>query len=304
MGGRGVDRRRTRLLGIVVHPNILAPLPDIPQHVVQAPGIRFLAGDGMGLIAAVLAVPGDGVEVFRVTRRLRPRAAGIFPLGFRRKRERKVDLFKPELFVDCLNKFRQSSQVTFSTGRSGDLNSLGFSPITASQSAWVQGVSNIQKPSAIVTSCCGPSSEYRPSSSGGEPIRNRPGGIQRRRWRTGPSGASGGALFFFLAARFVGGFAAFPSIVNSAQSPYLSRPMAEAHLGRVVVRSTTCSTSELTRNGVSAANDTPSIPGASRLIQPAPLVVSRSPGCSAPLRLAPPLAPLPVSLSDLPVPEP
>ena len=39
--------RRARLLSIVFHPNILAPLPDIPQHVVQAPGICLLPGHGV-----------------------------------------------------------------------------------------------------------------------------------------------------------------------------------------------------------------------------------------------------------------
>src|SRR5271166_4292930 len=64
---------------------------------------------------AVPAVPGDLVKDRRVVLALgfqragvgrgrRPRAAGVFPLGFRRKRERKVDLFKVKLFIDFLNK--------------------------------------------------------------------------------------------------------------------------------------------------------------------------------------------------------
>ncbi len=76
-----------RLLAIVLHPNILAPLPDIPQHVVQAPGIRFLAGDRVGLVSAVRGVPSDFIRVFPVARRFRPRAAGVFPLRLRRERQ-------------------------------------------------------------------------------------------------------------------------------------------------------------------------------------------------------------------------
>ncbi len=93
VGGRRFGRRRASFLGIVSHPNIRAPLPHIPQHVVQAPGIRFLAGDGVDLISAVLVVPRDGIEVFRVTRGLRPRATGILPLSLRGKRQ--LDTIKP-----------------------------------------------------------------------------------------------------------------------------------------------------------------------------------------------------------------
>ena len=74
-----------------------------------------------------------------------------------------------------------SSKLTPSTGRSGDLNSLGLSPITAVQRRWVHGVSASHKPSVRVTRCCGPSSSKRPTSVSGEPIMKRPGGIQRIR---------------------------------------------------------------------------------------------------------------------------
>src|SRR5208337_2542187 len=94
VGGRGIGRRRrASLLSIVSYPNILAPLPDIPQHVVQTPGICLLPGHGVGLISAVLVVPRDGIEVFRVTRGLRPRATGILPLSLRGKRQ--LDTIKP-----------------------------------------------------------------------------------------------------------------------------------------------------------------------------------------------------------------
>ncbi len=79
---------------------------------------------------AVPAVPGDCVKDRRVvlaldfqragvSRGCRPRAAGVFPLGFRRKRERKAQAFS---LIFSTN-FWQSSQLAFSTGRLGDWKS-------------------------------------------------------------------------------------------------------------------------------------------------------------------------------------
>jgi hypothetical protein len=48
--------------------------------------------------------------------------------------------------------------------------------------------SHSQNPLSRVTSCRRPSSAQRPASSSEDPIQNRPGGIQRRRWLTSVSG--------------------------------------------------------------------------------------------------------------------
>ena len=58
-------------------------------------------------------------------------------------------------------------QLTLATGRPGPLHRLGFLHIIAFHNSCVHGVSNIQYPSLISASCCGPSSWYRiPSSFG------------------------------------------------------------------------------------------------------------------------------------------
>ena len=138
-----------RIVSIPSRP-VQAPLPDVAQHVVQAPGIRQFLRDGMrsgplvivlfvrpaGRIVAVLqleidaavaAVPGDRVQAGSVVlaqdlqwpgvgRRFRTRTAGVFPLGFGRQGE--VQILEP-VSVDLSKNRWQSSQLTCSTGRSG-----------------------------------------------------------------------------------------------------------------------------------------------------------------------------------------
>ena len=73
---------------------VAAPLPDIAVHVMQAPRVRQLLADRVGLLAAVaaglapIAVPADTVEVGRglavPERADRARPAGVLPLGLGR----------------------------------------------------------------------------------------------------------------------------------------------------------------------------------------------------------------------------
>ena len=71
----------------------------------------------------------------------------------------------------------------YSTGNCGLCwKVLGFLSITACQNSCVHALSASQKPLLSVTGCCGPSSPSRPASSSGEPIKNVPGSIQRKRW--------------------------------------------------------------------------------------------------------------------------
>lgn len=59
---------------------IPAPLPDVPQHVVQTKAIGRLQPHGMGALPGILCVPGDLVQV-TVLHRAVPGATGVFPLG-------------------------------------------------------------------------------------------------------------------------------------------------------------------------------------------------------------------------------
>src|SRR5208282_1927648 len=104
---------------IVVVPFVRAPLPHIPQHIVETPGVRRLQANrpragalvrvlllppATGVYSlvklephpAVAAIPGDRVEhrsvvltqdphLASIGRLLRPRPAGILPLSFRRQ---------------------------------------------------------------------------------------------------------------------------------------------------------------------------------------------------------------------------
>ena len=190
VGGRRFGRRRASFLGIVIHPNIRAPLPHIPQHVVQAPGIRFLAGDGVGLISAVLVVPRDGIEVFRVTRGLRPRAAGVLPLSLRGKRQ--LDTIKPGI------QRRQEFLALFPAHRFHGTIRLPWT-IRHLEVGWDSLPSRL--PRGPGCKACQTSRNRnrsspgaavlhrgnRPSSSSGDPIQKTPGGIQRRRWTTSPT---------------------------------------------------------------------------------------------------------------------
>jgi len=136
-GLRGSDRVGLPV-GVVVPGPVRAPLPDVAEHVVQAPGVRaFLAywmGAGLGvrillsrptrrgvavrepeLDAAVPAIPGDRIEGRRVVltkdldrarveRRFGAGAAGVLPLGLGRQnqvqaRDTGVDAFEKPLHM-------------------------------------------------------------------------------------------------------------------------------------------------------------------------------------------------------------
>ena len=83
---RRVHRWRFRVIAACV--KILAPLLDVAVHVEQAEGIGDLQGDGTWETIGVFIVPGVRFEHRGVVERelvAVPRAAGVFPLGFRRQ---------------------------------------------------------------------------------------------------------------------------------------------------------------------------------------------------------------------------
>src|SRR5262245_38904999 len=70
----------------------LAPLPDVARHVVNAQLIWGLPRDGLGVIAMLTVVPGDGIDIVTTAEAVAvpPMGAalcGVFPLGLRREPE-------------------------------------------------------------------------------------------------------------------------------------------------------------------------------------------------------------------------
>src|SRR5688572_6307534 len=60
-------------------------LHDVAEHVVQAPVVRRLLADRVGLVVGVVPVPGDFAETAAGRHRARAGAAGVFPLRIRRQ---------------------------------------------------------------------------------------------------------------------------------------------------------------------------------------------------------------------------
>jgi len=59
------------------------PFGDVAEGVVEAPGVGFELGDGVGLVVGVVGEPGDFPELwFGRLERWTAGAAGVFPLGF------------------------------------------------------------------------------------------------------------------------------------------------------------------------------------------------------------------------------
>ena len=81
---RRIVRGRIRIVTAIIP--VLAPLPYVPVHVVQPPGIRLLLAHRVRLAARVRLVPRIFAQprliVPEAVSRRAPRAAGIFPLGF------------------------------------------------------------------------------------------------------------------------------------------------------------------------------------------------------------------------------
>ena len=79
---RRIVHRRLRIVTAIIP--ILAPLPHVPVHVIQPPGVRLLLAHRMRLAARVLVIPGVFAQlrlvVPKAIPRLAPRPAGIFPL--------------------------------------------------------------------------------------------------------------------------------------------------------------------------------------------------------------------------------
>src|SRR5207247_1028306 len=87
---RGTKRVGARRLSVVIRiVPIPAPLPDIPVHIVEAPGIRTLLTHWMGLVVRVGGVPGELAQECRIVTEAvsgrAPRPAGILPLRLRRQ---------------------------------------------------------------------------------------------------------------------------------------------------------------------------------------------------------------------------
>ncbi len=215
--------------------HILTPLPHVPQYIVETERVRVLPAHRMRASLGVrILLVGQSARVIPISsskpRPLLPPYQAIVssngalfaPRISRSPSHVAVSVPARQAYSHSASVGRrasssgasfpmnslQSSQLTCSTGRSGLLNPLGFFPITACQSAWVTGVSASHLPFVQVTSCCGPSSSYRPASLSGEPIRKRPGGIHRKRWIT-------------------------PLMSASAQRPNLSLPAATAQGSRL-----------------------------------------------------------------------
>src|SRR5262249_37496515 len=62
---KGVDARKIAL-GVVFSIPVLAPLPDVAVHVVQAPGVGPLQADRVGPAPGIGLGPGAGVQFGRV----------------------------------------------------------------------------------------------------------------------------------------------------------------------------------------------------------------------------------------------
>ena len=79
----------TRRARIPFVPAILHPFPDVPAHVVQPQLIGLLLPDRMGLVPAVIEIPGDGIQLrtpsILVPLTLPSAPRGILPLRLRRQ---------------------------------------------------------------------------------------------------------------------------------------------------------------------------------------------------------------------------
>src|SRR5215468_10929496 len=90
ISGAGERSSILRNLFDIPSKHILAPLPDIPRHVMYAELIWSLSANRLGVVAVSPVVPCDGIEVVTAAEPeaispVRPAASRIFPLRFRRK---------------------------------------------------------------------------------------------------------------------------------------------------------------------------------------------------------------------------
>ena len=133
------DRPCGELRIVTVIIPILAPLPHVPVHIIQPPGVRLLLAHRMRLAVRVARIPGvlakPSLIVAEAILRRASGPTGIFPLGFAGQLElsRLPGRFAFSLSRNCW----QSSQLTCSTGLFGPLKLLGLLPITASHCSCV-----------------------------------------------------------------------------------------------------------------------------------------------------------------------